>query len=57
MATKIINSSYVGSYYQYVVSSNIGELFIVSNETTNHFMLNEKVFLTFDKNEITILED
>ena len=57
MATKIINASYVGSYYQYVVSSNIGELFIVSNETTNHFILNEKVFLIFDKNEITILED
>ena len=57
MATKIINSSYVGSYYQYVVSSNIGELFIISNETTNHFKLNEEVFLTFDESEITILED
>ena len=32
ITTKIIQAAYVGSHYQYVVSSNIGELFIVSNE-------------------------
>ena len=57
MTSKIINASYVGSCYQYVVSSNVGELFIVSNETINHFKLNEEVFITFDENGITILED
>jgi len=57
MATKIINASYVGSSYQYVVSSSVGELFIVSNETINHFKLNEEVFITFDESGITILED
>ena len=57
LASKIINASYVGSYYQYVVSSNIGELFIVSNETINHFKLNEEVFLIFDESGITILRD
>ena len=57
MATKIINASYVGSYYQYVASSNIGELYIISNETTNHLKLNEEVFLTFYESGITILED
>ena len=30
MAAKIINASFVGSSYQYVVSSSVGELFIVS---------------------------
>ena len=57
MAVKIINASYVGSCYQYVVSSSVGELFIVSNETINHFKLNEEVFITFDESGITILED
>ena len=57
MAAKIINASYVGSCYQYVVSSSVGELFIVSNETINHFKLNEEVFITFDESGITILED
>ena len=57
MAAKIINASYVGNCYQYVVSSSVGELFIVSNETVNHFKLNEEVFITFDENGITILED
>ena len=57
MAAKIINASYVGSCYQYVVSSSVGELFIVSNETVNHFKLNEEVFITFDESGITILED
>ena len=57
MVTKIINASYVGNYYQYVVSSNIGKLFVVSNETINHFKLNDEVFLTFDVSGITILRD
>ena len=57
MSAKIINASYVGSCYQYVVSSGIGDLFIVSNETINHFELNEEVFLTFDEWAVTILED
>ena len=57
IAAKIINASYVGSCYQYIVSSSVGELFIVSNETINHFKLNEEVFVTFDKSGITILED
>ena len=54
---EIINASYVGSCYQYVVSSSVGELFIVSNETINHFKLNEEVFITFDESGVTILED
>ena len=57
MAAKIINASYVGNSYQYVVSSSVGELFIVSNETINHFKLNEEVFITFDERGVTILED
>ena len=57
IAAKIINASYVGSCYQYVASSSVGELFIVSNETINHFKLNEEVFLKFDESGITILED
>ena len=57
MAAKIINASYVGSCYQYVVSSSVGELFIVSNETINHFKLNKEVFITFDESGVTILED
>ena len=57
ITTKIIQAAYVGSHYQYVVSSNIGELFIVSNETINYLKINEEVFLTFDVGGITILQD
>ena len=57
MKAKIINASYVGNSYQYVVSSSVSELFIVSNDTINHFKLNEEVFITFDESGITILED
>ena len=57
IAAKIINASYVGSCYQYIASSSVGELFIVSNDTINHFELNEEVFITFDESGITILED
>ena len=57
MEAKILNASYVGSCYQYVVSSGIGDLFIVSNETINHYELHAEVFLTFDESAVTILED
>lgn len=57
IAAKIINASYVGSCYQYVVSSDIGDLFIISDETINHYELNEEVFITLDESEVTILED
>ena len=57
MSAKIINASFVGSCYQYVASSSVGKLFIVSNEIINHFKLNEEVFITFDESGITILED
>ena len=57
IAAKIINASYVGSYYQYIVSSNIGKLFVISNETINYFKLNDEVFLTFNENAVTILKD
>ena len=57
MVAKIINASYVGSCYQYVVSSGIGDLFIVSNETINHYELNEEVYITFNESAVTILED
>ena len=56
MAAKIINASYVGSVYQYVVSSNIGELFIVVNETKNYFKLDEEVFIRFDVKGILSFE-
>ena len=57
ITAKIINASYVGSCYQYIASSSIGELFIISNETIKNFKLNDEVFLTFDESGITILED
>ena len=37
MKAEIINASYVGNSYQYVVSSSVGELFIVSNEDSQSF--------------------
>ena len=57
MEAKIINASYVGSCYQYVVSSGIGDLFIVLNETINHYELDAEAFITFDESAVTILED
>ena len=57
MLAEINSVSYGGSHYQYFVSSEIGELFVISNETDNFHKLNEEVFLTFDKSGINILED
>jgi len=55
--SKIISASYVGNYYQYIVSSTIGELFVISNEIINHYKVNEEVFLKFEESGITVLKD
>ena len=57
LQSKIISASYVGSHYQYLVSSSLGKLFIISNETTNHYKLNDEIFLQFKESGITILKD
>ena len=54
---KVTNASFVGSSYQYTVNSNIGKIYVVSNDTTNIFKINEEVFLFFDEKEVKILKD
>ena len=54
---KIITASFVGSSYQYVFSSSLGKLYVVSGDTNNIFKVNEEVCLMIDAEEIKILED
>ena len=54
---KVITSSFVGNSYQYTLSTPIGNLYVVSTDTSNFIKLNDEVFLSFDKDTITLLED
>ena len=54
---KVTNSSFVGNSYQYIVNSNIGKIYVVSNDTINIFNINDEVFLSFDEREVKILND
>ena len=54
---KVTNSSFVGNSYQYIVNSNIGKIYVVSNDTINIFNINDEVFLSFDEKEVKILND
>ncbi|MDP7195250.1 MAG: ABC transporter ATP-binding protein [SAR202 cluster bacterium] len=53
----ITNASFVGNSYQYIVTSSIGKIYIVSRDTINNFKINDEVFLTFDEKEIKTLND
>ena len=53
----INNASFVGSSYQYILSSKIGELYVVSGDTTDIFKVGEEVFLSIDEKDIKILND
>jgi len=57
LKSKIISASYVGSSYQYILSTSIGKLYVISNITNEYFNANDEVYLSFDEKEITILED
>ena len=51
------SASFVGSSYQYILSSKIGELYVVSGDTTDIFKVGEEVFLNIDEKDIKILND
>ena len=53
----IKSASFVGSSYQYILSSKIGELYVVSGDTTDIFKVGEEVFLGIDEKDIKILND
>ncbi len=54
---KVTNASFVGSNYQYIVSSKIGKIYIVSNDMENVYSVNDEVFLSFDDKEVKILNN
>ena len=53
----IKSASFVGSSYQYILSSKIGELYVVSGDTTDIFQVGEEVFLSIDEKEVKVLND
>ena len=54
---KIISASFVGNSYQYITSTSVGKIYVISHDTINNFELNSEVFLSFEKNDIKILDD
>ena len=55
--SKIKNASFVGSSYQYILNSKIGELYVVSGDTNDIFKVGEEVFLSINEKDIKILND
>jgi iron(III) transport system ATP-binding protein len=53
----IKSASFVGSSYQYILNSKIGELYVVSGDTTDIFKVGEEVFLSINEKDIKILND
>ena len=53
----IKNASFVGSSYQYILNSKIGNLYVVSGDTNDIFKVGEEVFLNFNEKDIKILSD
>ena len=53
----IKNASFVGSSYQYILNSKIGNLYVVSGDTNDIFKVGEEVFLSIDEQDIKILNE
>ena len=51
------SASFVGSSYQYILNTKIGELYVVSGDTNDIFEVGEEVFLNIDEKDIKILND
>ena len=53
----IKNASFVGSSYQYILNSKIGNLYVVSGDTNDVFKVGEEVFLSINAKDIKVLSD
>ncbi|MDC0890642.1 ABC transporter ATP-binding protein [Candidatus Pelagibacter sp.] len=53
----IKNASFVGSSYQYILNSKIGNLYVVTGDTNDVFNVREEVFLSIDEKDIKILNE
>ena len=53
----IKNASFVGSSYQYILNSKIGNLYVISGDTNDIFKVGEEVFLSIDEKDIKILNE
>ena len=51
------NASFVGSTYQYILSSKIGKLYVISGDTNNPLKVGEEVFLSLDEKDVKVLND
>ena len=54
---KVTNASFVGNSYQYILSTNIGKIYVISKDTINTFKINEEVFLSFNEKDVKVLND
>ena len=54
---KVTNASFVGSSYQYILSTNIGKIYVISKDTINTFKINDEAFLSFDEKDVKVLND
>ena len=54
---KVTNASFVGNSYQYILSTNIGKIYVISKDTINTFKINDEVFLSFNEKDVKVLND
>ena len=54
---QVISAAFVGNTYQYDVKTTFGNLYVVSRETNDFKKIDDIIYLTFDENFLTLLED
>ena len=54
---QVISAAFVGNTYQYDVKTTFGNLYVVSRETNDFKKIDDVIYLTFDENFLTLLED
>ena len=54
---KVTNASFVGNSYQYILSTNIGKIYVISKDTINTFKINDEVFLSLNEKDVKVLND
>ena len=57
LKAKVLSSSFVGNNYQYTLETEVGNLYAVSSDTKVFKSNNDDIFISFEKNSITLLQD
>lgn len=57
LTAKVVKCTYVGNQMEYLIKSDLGEIFVIDNNTDSTFAIGSDIALGFDEKSVVLLSD